>query len=135
MTAIKTLNTWGLGVKVESTYGVINAPTTTDGVLSVDPPEVSDPEFLYNGQRGFDPLGGTRPPTAAGGRHGTIKIMAEGIGGGAAYSATVFPSIHQLLLISGYGATNVTTGGSEKWYYNPVVAPTSLNSATIDVHL
>jgi hypothetical protein len=57
------------------------------------------------------------------------------IGAGAAYSASVFSSLHTFLRACGLEATGSFTGGSERWRFAPEVGPTGLESLTIETYL
>lgn len=135
MTAVKTLNTWGFASKVESTYGTINPCTTTDGVLLAKIPTLDFPHWLDDGKRGVTPGGAPRPEVPSSGRWGAMKVEGEGIGGGVAYSASVFPALHTLILASGYTATGSFTGGLEKWTYAPAIQPAALTSITAEANV
>src|SRR5437762_239523 len=102
LTSPKTVNLWGFGAKVESPYGTKNAPTTSDGVLLTKVPVPDFDKFLNDGQRGVNPMGGKRAAVASSGRWGEMKLEAEGIGAGAAYSAGVKPHLDALILGSGH---------------------------------
>ena len=59
------------------------------------------------------------------GRFGTLTLVHEAAGAGAAYSASQKPSLHTLLKIAGFDATLVTTEGAETYTYTPgSVTPT-----------
>lgn len=135
MSAPKTRNKWGFGAKIESTYGTVNAPTATDGVLTLEVPEVDQPQFLNDGDRGVTPGGASRPGVNQSGRWGGVRVSSEWIGGGAAYSASVKPHLDVLKRICGLEATGSFTGGSENWKYAPEAGPASLESATVDAYV
>lgn len=132
----KTLNLWGFGAKVESTYGTKNAPTTTDGVLLTKIPVPDFDKFLNDGSRGNNPMGGKRAQVASSGRHGEMKLEAEGIGFGAAYSAGNKPHLDALILGCGHKGTGSFTGAQENWIYTPSMYPTdTLTSLTLAASL
>lgn len=135
MTAVKTLNTWGFAAKVESTYGTIAACGVTDGVLLTKVPTVDVPHWLNTGDRGVTPAGAPRAGAPNSGRWGGYKVTGEGIGAGVAYSASIFPVLHTLLLASGFTATGSFGAGSEKWDYAPAIQPAALTSVTTEVNL
>lgn len=135
MTASKTNTSWGFAGKVESAYGTINAPGTGDGIFTIEPPDVNDPQFVSNGDRGNSPSGAKRINTAAAGRFGGMKVATEGIGGGVAYSASVKPVPDLLLRTSGMAVTTNFGVGTESYRYSPIVGPSGLESATYDAFL
>lgn len=136
MSAPKTRNAWGFMAKVESSYGT---PATlvgsNDGVLLSQRPEPDFSQYLDEGDRGRAPGGAPRPRAAMSGRFGSLRLMSEMIGGGAAYSASVFGSIHTLLRGCGLEATGSFTGGSEKWTFAPEIGPSGLDSLTMEAYL
>jgi len=135
VTAPKVLNQWGFGVKVESTYGTINAPAVGDGVLLKQVPDVDVPHWVNDGERGSAPGGGRRQNAPASGRWGGYKVMMEGIGAGAAYSAGVKPHGNVLIQSAGFTETGAFGVGTETYQYTPAVQPTALTSITSDVNL
>lgn len=135
MSAPKTNAKWGFGGKVESTYGTKVATTTTDGIFTIEPPEVEQPQYVNDGGRGNAPSGAKRQNYSTSGRFGSMKIATEGIGGGAAYSASIKPYVDLLLRTSGMSSTGSFTGGSEKYTYKPFTGPSGLESATYVAHL
>lgn len=117
MSAGKTRNQFALLGKVpESPYGTpLALSATTDGILLADFADVDFSGFIHDGSRGMAPGGGTRQRVKPSGRIASLSCPAEGIGGGAAYSASVFPSIHTLLRSAGLEATLDATGGAENY--------------------
>lgn len=135
MTAPKVLVQWGCGAKVESPYGTIAAPTTSDGVLLKQIPAVDVAHWVNMGERGNTPGGGRRQEAPNSGRWGGYKLVAEGIGFGAAYSAGNKPHLDTMILASGFTGAGSFTGGQETWLYTPATQPTTLTSITSDVNL
>lgn len=137
MSSPKTRNAWGLMAKVESTYGTpVALAGANDGVLTHEIPEPDFKEFLFDGNRGQTPggAGNLRAPQV--GRVGKLKTVHQAIGGGAAYSASVFPpGLHAFLRASGFEATGSFGGGAEKWAYAPEIGPTGLDSLTMEAYL
>jgi hypothetical protein len=132
MAAGKLLNTWAVLAKIESAYGTdITPAANADGVLVIERPEV-EKSFMHNGERGAQAgTGGMASGVAASGPKGETSLMCECHGGGAAYSASVFPSIHTLLLMAGFEATVDTTPSSETWTYVPESGPTDFDSGSV----
>jgi len=121
--------------KVEATYGTpITLSAAADGVLLADFADVDFSAFLNDGARGRAPGGGTRQRVKPSGRIGSMSLPFEAIGGGAAYSASVFPSQHTLFRASGLEATGSFGAGTESWKYAPEVGPTGLDSITAEYY-
>lgn len=120
MSAPKTTNRWGLLGKLESVYGTYNAPATSDGILVVEAPDVAETP-VHDGSRpgSSSGTGGMRARVAQSGFENAFDAIAEAVGGGAAYSASVKPSLDLLLRILGFQATLDTTASSEKYTYAP----------------
>lgn len=90
------------------TYGVDAKPTATaDGILVESRPSVNY-EYLFDGARGNTPGGGV-PALSAGrtGRKANYTAETVGFGANAAYTATVRPAIHSLLVAAGMKDTFV----------------------------
>lgn len=136
MSAGKTRNQFALLGKVpESPYGTpLALSAAADGVLAADFCEVDFSAFLNDGTRGRAPGGGERTRVKPSGQIGSISVPAEAIGGGAAYSASVVPSIHTLLRSAGLEATGSFGGGTESWKYAPEVGPTGLDAGTFEYY-
>src|SRR6266700_5172656 len=130
MTAPKVHVQWGYAAKIETTYGLINAPTTTDGILLKMIPTVDVPQWLNSGDRGQTPAGGTRQNAPNSGRFGAYKLQNEGIGAGAAYAAGVKPHSDVLYQACGFSSTGSFSASQEYYQYLPIVQPTSLVSVT-----
>jgi len=135
MTAPKVLNQWGYAAKIETTYGSINAPTVSDGILLKMVPTVDVPQWLNMGDRGVTPFGAPRQNAPNSGRWGGYKLQAEGIGFGAAYSASNKPHLDVLYQASGFSSTGSFGAGVEYYQYLPVIQPTAITSITSDVNL
>lgn len=122
----KTVEIGGLLLKVEGTYGAGGSvAAATDGVLMYlgDRFALGAPATLNyagDGAAGLNPGNiGPKKRQAKSGRSFTMPIPHQFKGSGAAYSASVFPSFHRLLLGSGFSAAVVTTVSAEKWTYTP----------------
>lgn len=127
----KTVEVGGLLAKVETTYGTGVVPSpTTDAVLmylgdrfGLGVPATLD--YKGNGENGVNPGNiGPKKRSALSGRSFAMPIPHQFKGSGAAYSASVFPSMHTLLRLSGFTAAVTVTPGSEKWVYTPHVPGT-----------
>lgn len=135
MTATKTGAAFAFMGKIETTYGTpIALSAAADGILLDDFADVDVSEFLNDGVRANAPGGTPRRRVKPSGRIGKINAVAKAYGGGAAYSATVVPSIHTLLRVCGLEAAVTLTGGSEKWTYTPEIGPTGLDSGTFEYY-
>lgn len=136
MTATKTRNAWGFMGKVETTYGTpIALAAGSDGILLADFPTPDFGQYLHDGSRGRTPGGPTRVRVKQSGRFGNIKAPAEAIGGGAAYSASVFSSLHTLLRTGGLDPVGSFGAGVEKWTFTPETGPTGLDAATFQAYV
>lgn len=132
----KNVNTIGFVCKEEAAFGVAETLST-----SVDPvqPWFTDQagipttlSYLYDGEVGPAPGndGRLRRAIPFGGAV-SFDMPFFFKGGGAAYSASVFPNMHKLWKSCGLTASVIITGGSESWTYTPTAvgtAPTSLTS-------
>lgn len=127
----KFLHVGGVLLKDEVSYNA-GSPTlaaATDGFLIHLEDRASLPvaeiRYLHDGSRGLNPgnLGIARRNQQRG-RNMTISLAAVSRGGGAAYSATVLPSLHRLLKAAGFDAAIVTTPGTEKVTYTPTAPDT-----------
>ena len=122
----KTVEIGGLLFKAEGTYGGGGTvAAATDGVLMhlTDRFALGAPctlNYAGDGNAGLNPGNiGPRKRLPKSGRSLTMPIPHQFKGAGAAYSASVFPSFHRLLLASGFSATGSFVASSEKWTYTP----------------
>lgn len=131
MAAPKLRNKWGLTGAIESPYGTWADPANSAGVLLVEPVEPTE-EPLNDGARvGRAPgTGGSWARVAPSAFGSAFEAVTEAIGGGAAYSASVKPSVDLFLRILGLEATLDATGGAEKYTYAPESGPTGFDSAS-----
>jgi hypothetical protein len=117
-------------IKAESSYGAGGSVSAaTDGILVCQPiqPTIN---YLHTGERRTPPgmAGYMRRVTPAAAEL-AFSFQHEAKGAAAAYSASVFPSLHRALLAAGFDGAVTLTGGSEKWDYTPTPVtgtPTSL---------
>jgi hypothetical protein len=124
-------NTWrALLAKAEASYlGGGSVAAADDGILLAGPitPTLT---YLHDGSRRQPPgMAGNMRRVAPSGAELAFPIVHEMKGAGSAYSASVTPSGHRLILASGFDGAVTTTGGSEKWDYTPTPfsgTPTSL---------
>lgn len=137
----KTINVLGCLAKIETTYGTAVALTTTsDGLLlSYADRNVGAPlsiEYAFDGDVGVNPGNLSRLPLSApGGKSFSGALPVRFKGAGVAYSASVKPSLADVLLrISGLSGTSVTTSGSESWTYAPATVTAAQESATMDMY-
>lgn len=130
----KLLHVLGLLAKEESTYGTaVSLTTTADGVqLQYKDRNVAAPmmlDYAFDGALGpsVGNLGQVQRVAPSGlSVSGDLPTRARP--GGAAYSASVVPSIHRLLKACGYDATVTTTASAEKWVYTPTAPGASYTS-------
>jgi hypothetical protein len=125
----------GLLGKVEASY---NAGATlvagTDGIQMADTPAMTL-AYGYDGSRPAPPgTMGSQRRAAPNGRTASVPFKAEVKGAGAAYSASVLPSIHTLLRICGFDDTLTTTAGVEKHAYTPTPGPTGYGSGAFSAY-
>lgn len=112
---------WALLAKLEASYRAGGSvSTSTDGIMCPEAPTVV-PGYAHDGSRqGKAPgTGGSLKRVARSGRFAEVTIPHEFAGAGAAYSASVFPSMHALLRASRFDAAVDVTGSAEKWTYTP----------------
>jgi len=133
--AAKTRIAWGSMAKAETTY--LTDPSlaaASDGLLLAAPPACDHGTYLYDGHRGMTPAGVPLNRAVRLGLEAKHTVTVEPMGAGAAYSASVYPdtlAFHSLLQSAGLVATGSFVGGSEKWYYAPMVGPSALVSVTM----
>lgn len=109
---------FGVAVKVETTPLTDVVPGVADAVRCVGIPYLKW-GYLEEGVRNDVVTGqlGSAERMAPAGRFGTIDLVLEARGAGAAYSASVVPECDALLRICGMGKTLTATGGSESILY------------------
>lgn len=128
-------NIRGLMAKVETTYGTsVALSTTADGIRLFFADRNAG--ALFQRTTAFDgDLGpsvsalGPNQRAAVSGLAVTGNLPMRARGPGAAYTASVLPNIHALLLASGFGSALSTTSGSESMTYTPdtpTATPSSL---------
>ncbi|MFN2327030.1 MAG: phage tail tube protein [Gemmatimonadales bacterium] len=131
----KLMNLSALLLKKEATYGTAIAVTATaDGhllALSDRHPAILTMEYLYDGRLGPSPgnLGDLRRIGPVG-RTVSGDIPMRFRGAGTTYAATVLPSLHTMLQISGFDATL----GSGAFTYTPTADSTTYASATAEYY-
>lgn len=135
MTATKLPVGRALLFKIESAYnGGGSLSTSTDGVLVCDAMEPTH-EYAHDGRRRQPPgMAGHMRGVAPAGPRLTLTVPHEFKGAGAAYSASVFPSLHRLLLAAGFDGAGSFSGGSEKWDYTPTPIGTTPSSALAEIY-
>lgn len=118
---------YGLLAKLEGTYGSDASPVAgTDGVRLMAPPEVETDYLAPNMRDDFFTGGlGVLAPDLPKGQFHRIRGSIPIIGGGAAYSSSLYPNAHPFLLAAGFAATLDATGGSESYTYDYTDAPYS----------
>lgn len=137
--AAKTSYTLGSEFKIESAYGTWSTPGTSDGVALQFPDRNLGDAVKY--EAAFD--GDMGPAQASLGS--VQRVAPSGIsaraawplrlkGAGAAYSLSVVPAGHVLLLSSGLTGTVDTTGAAEKWTYVPTVPGTTFGSHSAEIY-
>ncbi len=124
----KLIHVGGVLLKQEAVYNTAETlAAATDGFLmhltDRNSLPVPDMDYLYDGDLGLAPGNlGIAQRTQKRGRFARIALPAHSRGSNAAYSATVLPSLHRVLLASGMDAAIDTTLGSEKVTYTPTAA-------------
>lgn len=133
MSAAKTNIRWGLLALVEASYGAGGTLLpASHGVRVYEDPEATV-EYDYDGRRnGKQPatagMALNVPPSA---RFSNVPVAAEVHGGGAAYSASVVPSIHTLLRLCGMDAALVA---STSYTYTPSHEANGYASGALEVY-
>lgn len=125
--------------KEESSYGTAVAVTTTaDGIQlqfeNRDYPWVTL-DYAFDGDLGPS-VGNLGTVLRAGptGRSFTYDAPTRAKPAGAAYTASVVPSIHRLLKASGFDAALTSTTSAEKWTYTPTAPGTGYTSLTVELY-
>lgn len=131
--AAKLITVLGGLFKEEATYGAGGTVAAgTDGVaLAYDDFEGAPMEYTedYDGSGAkFPGIAAARRRFTPSGRVVTGELPFYGLGAGAAYSPTVFPNIHKLLLAAGFDALVDETASSESWTYTPTPGFTGFGS-------
>lgn len=134
MSATKTKIRWGVLMNAEGSYGAGGGALAgaTHGVRVHEEPEPSV-EYEYDGKRAGKAPGtaGMQLNVAPSSRFSKLKLDQEVHGGGAAYSASVLPSCHRMLLAAGMDATLVA---STSYTYAPSNEATGYGSAGMEVY-
>jgi hypothetical protein len=134
----KTINVLGAIGKLETTYGTAVSLATTDGVLlSYADRNVGAPvtvEYAFDGHVGINPGNmGNLPLSAPGGKSFRGDLPMRLKGAGAAYTASVVPSLaHLMLPICGFDAGTLNT--STSWTYAPLAVTSAYKSATMTLY-
>ena len=125
--------------KEESTYGsAVALSATADGIQlqfeNRDYPWMSL-AYAYDGDLGPS-VGNLGTVLRAGkaGRSVTYEAPTRAKGGGAAYTASVLPSVHRLLKAAGFDAALTTTSAAEKYTYTPTAPGTTYTSLTLNAY-
>lgn len=136
MSATKRNTRWGLLGKAESVYGTpIALSPTTDGILVIEQP-LPAISYAHDGARaGRYGMIGNVPQVAKSGGMATLSAVQEGIGAGAAYSASAKPSVYDILKLSGHNLTLTTTAGSEKYAATPLADSDAYTSYSLDAYV
>lgn len=132
MSATKTKIRWGVLMLAEGSYGGGGTlVAATHGVRVHEEPEPSV-EYEYDGKRaGRAPAtAGMQLNVAPSSRFSKVALQQEVHGGGSAYSASVLPSAHRMLLAAGMDATLVA---STSYTYAPSNEATGYGSAVMEI--
>lgn len=132
---IKSPKIFGLTGKLETSYGAGGAPSAaTDGILLESLPQITIAAG-FDGSRPA-PAGtmGTQRRVPPNGISASLPVAVAIRGAGAAYSASVVPSIHTLLRICGFDDTLTSTPGSEKHFYTPTPGPVGYGSGVFNAY-
>lgn len=136
MAEVTKLNTLiGLLLKLEGSYAAGGSVSSaTDGFLLAEP-ATPTLEYIHDGSHQAPPgMTGYLKRVAPSGRGFTVPVKHEAKGPGAAYSASVLPSVHVALRIAGFDAAIDTTGGAEKVTYTPSPGAVSFASALAEFY-
>lgn len=135
MSATKLPTIIGLVGKVEASYNAGGALSTATDGIQLAAPAVPTPEYAFDGgRRGPPAIGGYQRRLKPHGKACTIPFQHEAKGAGAAYSASVLPSLHTLLRIAGFDAAIDTSVGVEKVTYTPTPGATGFGSGVFDAY-
>jgi hypothetical protein len=136
----KLVHTIAVLLKEESTYGtpVALAAATDAFQMFYDGRDFGAPlniAYAEDGDLGV-PVGelGRLKRVTPSGRSATLQLPSLFRGGGAAYSASVLPSIHRLMKAMGFDATLDATGGAEKYTYAATAAGGVGTSLTMEAY-
>lgn len=130
----KLLHVIGLLLKEETNYGTaVSLTTTADGVqMQFTDKFVGAPltiAYADDGDLGPSVSNlGKVAPVAMSGRSISGPLPFRSRPGGAAYSASVKPSLHMLLKAAGFDAALVTTASSESYTYTPTAPGSTFTS-------
>jgi hypothetical protein len=136
----KVLHVLGLMAKEEATYGTpVALAGATDGVqLQYPDRNIGAPlriSYDFDGDLGPSVASlATIKRVAQSGRSVAGPLPTRARPGGAAYSASVVPSVHRLLKAAGYDATLDATGGAEKYTYAPTAPGPAFTSLTSELY-
>lgn len=134
----KNINVLGAIGKLETTYGTAVSLATTDGVMlsyaDRNVGAIVNVNYAFDGQVGVSPGNlGNLPLAAPGGKSYSGDLPMRFKGAGAAYTASVVPSLaHLMLPISGFDAGTLST--STSWTYAPLAATSAYKSATMTLY-
>lgn len=136
----KLVHVVGILAKPESVYATpVSLSNSADGqLMAMDSRDYGSPLTIAYAEDGdigpaVGELGRIRRVKPSG-RSATIPVPMHFRGGGAAYSASVLPSVHTLLKACGFDSTLDATGGSEKYTYTPTAAGGVGTSLTLECY-
>lgn len=121
MSATKLAIARALLLKAEASYNAGGTVTATaDGFLLAEPTTPTITPIHDGARRGTAPaIDGNMRRVVPSAFEIAFPVTHEAKGAAAAYSASVFPSVHRALLGAGFDGAVTVTGGSERWDYTP----------------
>lgn len=133
MTSIKTLTRYGVRGVIEASYGAGGTPGATDGLLPMEANEV-DLEYLHDGQRGANPVGGQMTRAEQSGLGAAYDLATHCYTPGIAYSATELPSVDRMLRAAGFQRIDDFVAPTSV-IYDPETTPGGLESLFLEVFM
>lgn len=135
----KSLNLIGLMGKDEAGYGTggsLSAATDALQLWLEDRTGIPiTPDYLHDGKVGPAPGSlGNLFRSVARGRWAQIDAAAFFRGAGAAYSASIKPSLYRFIAWCGHDWVGSFTGGAEKWTATPTVDTGTMASAVMEAY-
>lgn len=133
MSATKTNIRWGVLMNAEGSYGAGGTLVAATHGFRVHEDPVASTEYDYDGRRyGKQPgTQGMAINVAPSSRFSKVPLVHEIHGGGAAYSASVLPSLHMALRLAGMDPTLVA---STSYTYAPSPEATGYASGAVEVY-
>lgn len=125
----------GLLLKLEASYAAGGSVAAASDGFLLAAPATPTLEYIHDGSHAAPPgMTGYQRRVAPAGRGFSVPVQHEAKGPGAAYSASVLPSCHVAMRISGFDAAIDTTGGAEKVTYTPTPGAITFGSGLAEFY-